>query len=62
MNPTTSNQTATTGSGFVSSILTWIQHPFSTSGSALNWVLFVGLLIIAVWFWNHILMQINQDI
>jgi hypothetical protein len=51
-----------TGSGFITSILTWASHPFSSQGSALNWVLFVGLLVIAAWFWNHILMQINQDI
>jgi hypothetical protein len=61
MNPT-ATQTSSTGAGFVTSILTWLKSPFTSQGSALNWILFVGLLVIAVWFWNHILMQINQDI
>jgi hypothetical protein len=43
-------------------ILDWLAHPFNTTGSALNWVLFVGLLLIAAWFWNHVLMSINADI
>ena len=64
MNPSTATpaQAATTGSGFITSILTWAQHPFSSGGSALNWVLFVGLLVIAAWFWNHVLMQLKNDI
>lgn len=48
--------------GLFGSVVNWFAHPFTTSGSALNWVLFVGLLIIAAWFWNHVLLQINQEI
>jgi hypothetical protein len=59
MNPTA---TANSGGGLVTGILGWVKQPFTSSGSALNWVLFVGLLIIAAWFWNHILMTINNDI
>lgn len=64
MNPTNNApaQAANTSTGFVASIITWAQHPFSSGGSALNWVLFVGLLVIAAWFWNHVLMQIKGDI
>ena len=43
-------------------VIDWLAHPFTTTGSALNWVLFVGLLIIAAWFWNHILMTIARDV
>lgn len=50
------------GNGFITDTITWASHPFQTSGSALNWVLFVGLLIVATWFWNHVLLQINQEI
>jgi hypothetical protein len=40
----------------------WIAHPFTTSGSALNWVLFVGLLIVAVWFWQTVLLELRKEI
>lgn len=39
----------------------WLAQPFNTTGSALNWVLFVGLLIVAVWMWNHILISLTND-
>ena len=48
--------------GLVGSVVNWFSHPFASSGSALNWVLFVGLLIIAAWFWNHVLLQISQEV
>ncbi len=48
--------------GLISSVTKWLQHPFNTQGSALNWILFVGLLAIAIWWWNHVLLQINQEI
>lgn len=56
------NDAASTGGGLVTGILGWVKQPFTSQGSALNWVLFVGLLIIAAWFWNHILMTISNDI
>lgn len=59
MNPTA---TANTSGGLVTGILGWVKQPFSSQGSALNWVLFVGLLIIAAWMWNHILLTIGGDI
>jgi len=48
--------------GLFGSVVSWFAHPFTSQGSALNWVLFVGLLVIAAWFWNHVLLQINQEI
>jgi len=51
-----------TGSGLVTNILNWTQQPFNTKGSALNWILFVGLLIIAAWLWHTILLSISNDI
>lgn len=47
--------------GFVPELLGWFQHPFQSGGSALNWILFVGLLIIAAWFWNHVLLSISSE-
>lgn len=40
---------------FWTTITNWFAHPFNQGGSALTWVLFVGLIIIAVWFWSIIL-------
>jgi hypothetical protein len=48
--------------GLVGSTIGWFAHPFQSSGTALNWVLFVGLLVIAAWFWNHVLLQIQGEI
>jgi hypothetical protein len=59
MNP---NQAASTGGGLVTSFLSWLKQPFQSGGSALNWLGFVGLLIIAAWFWNHVLLTIQNDI
>jgi len=47
-----------TNEGFLGSILAWVKHPFDTQGSAVRWILFVGLLIIAVFFWQLILLEI----
>jgi hypothetical protein len=48
--------------GLFGSLLNWFQHPFNSQGSALNWVLFLGLLIIAAWFWQHILLMIQSEV
>lgn len=48
--------------GLIGSVVNWLAHPFNSSGSALNWVLFLGLLFIAGWFWNHVLLQIQGEI
>jgi hypothetical protein len=48
--------------GLVGSTINWFAHPFQSQGSALNWILFVGLLIVAAWGWNHVLLQIQQEI
>lgn len=49
-------------SGLVGSITQWMSEPFNASGSALNWILFVGLLIIAAWLWNTVLLSIKDTI
>lgn len=48
--------------GLLGSVINWFAHPFNSSGTALNWVLFVGLLFIAAWFWNHVLLQIRGEL
>lgn len=49
-------------SGLVGGVINWFSHPFNSSGSALNWTLFIGLLIIAGWFWNHVLLTIQGEV
>jgi hypothetical protein len=46
-------------SGLIHNVMGWFAHPFQTQGSALNWILFVGLLIVAAWFWGHVLRSIE---
>lgn len=48
--------------GLIPSVIDWFQHPFQSQGSAFTWVLFVGLLVCAAWWWNHILLKIQQEI
>lgn len=56
----------TTGAGAVNSLTNaitgWLQHPFQTGGSAFNWFLFVGLLIIISWMWHVILLKLSEEI
>lgn len=46
--------------GVVGAVTGWFAHPFSTNGSALNWILFVGLLICAAGLWSLVLQQIKE--
>jgi hypothetical protein len=45
----------------IDNITNWFKHPFNSQGSALHWVLFVGLLIIAAFMWQLILLEITRD-
>jgi hypothetical protein len=40
----------------------WFSHPFNSGGSALTWVLFVGLIIIAGFLWNLVLIELTKEI
>jgi hypothetical protein len=51
----------TAQTGIIASVIDWFSHPFNTQGSAFNWVLFVGLLVVAAWFWQHTLLTILED-
>lgn len=63
MNPNQqASATANSTGGLVTGILGWVQQPFTSQGSALNWILFVGLLVIAAWFWHVVLLQITDEI
>jgi hypothetical protein len=40
----------------------FLAHPFNKEGSALNWVLFVGLILCAVLFWQWILIKLARGV
>lgn len=44
----------------VAYVVDWFSHPFREDGDAVNWILFVGLLIIAAWFWSTVLNSIKE--
>lgn len=44
--------------GLVSSLGKWYAHPFNSDGTALNWVLFLGLVIVAAFLWNLVIIQV----
>lgn len=48
--------------GFLGNITEWLAHPFNTQGSAFRWVLFVGLLIIATFLWQLVLIEITREV
>lgn len=48
--------------GLVNSVVDWFAHPFDAQGSAFNWVLFVGLLVIAAFFWQLILIEFSREV
>jgi hypothetical protein len=50
-----------TATGFFADLQKWASQPFNSQGSALNWILFVGLLAIAAWMWNHVLFALGAD-
>jgi hypothetical protein len=49
-------------SGLVSTMNSWWSHPFNSQGSAFNWVLFVGLIIIAAFLWQLVLLEFSKEI
>jgi hypothetical protein len=61
MNPQVVDPTDDSQHGVLGAIFGWLAHPFNTSGSALNWVLFLGLLVVAAWFWQHVLLSIVDE-
>ena len=36
----------------------WLKQPFNEEGSVINWVLFIGLILVAIFFWTRLLVRI----
>jgi hypothetical protein len=46
--------------GILGALTNWLAHPFNSEGSVLNWALFIGLLLVIIWFWNWVLIQLAE--
>lgn len=44
----------------INDVVSWFKQPFNSSGNAVSWVLFVGLVIIAAWMWSVILRHVAE--
>lgn len=48
--------------GIINSVIGWYAKPFNSQGSALVWVLWVGLIIVAIGMWNIILIDLGREL
>lgn len=48
--------------GVTGTFQNWWAKPFNPGGTAFNWVLFVGLLIIAAFLWQTVLIALTREI
>jgi hypothetical protein len=48
--------------GLIQNINSWWMQPFNTKGSAFNWVLFVGLIVIAAFLWQLVLLELAREV
>jgi uncharacterized membrane protein (Fun14 family) len=39
----------------------WAAHPFRSDMSAIDWVLFLGLILCAAWMWTRLLNHFLDD-
>jgi hypothetical protein len=46
--------------GLIDRISAWLAQPFQSGQSAGKWVLSIGLIIVAVWFWQMVLAHITH--
>ena len=46
----------------IQSVLTWFKQPLVAGGSPLNWILLVGVLIVAAGLWNMVLLTIKETV
>ena len=43
-------------------IFNWVRHPFKSDMGAGGWVLFLGLILIAVFFWSRVMAHVTKGI
>ena len=44
------------------SFLEWWSKPFNARGSATDWFLFTGLILVTIWLWTRILKEAGHVI
>jgi hypothetical protein len=47
---------------FVSDVKLWASKPYDTSGSMLDWFLFVGLVLASVYLWSRVITAILREV
>lgn len=47
--------------GLWGNMVDWFKQPFNSQGSAFRWVLFVGLLVIAAFLWQLVLLELTRS-
>ena len=40
------------------STMHWLKKPYNEDGSAIDWFLFIGLMIVIAWIWSRILERV----
>lgn len=40
-----------------SDFIDWWNKPFNSRGSAVDWFLFTGLILVVIWLWSRILRE-----
>lgn len=50
----------TAQNGAITRIKGWLAHPFQSDMTAMDWVLWLGLVIVAVFLWTRILNKIIE--
>lgn len=48
--------------GFLGYLNAWFLHPFNSQGDAFSWVLTIGLVLVIVWFWQVILIDLTKEL
>ena len=44
----------------IENIQTWFSKPFNSQGDALNWFMFIGFILLAIYAWSTILQKVTK--
>ncbi len=48
------------GNGTMTRLGEWVRHPFASNMSAMDWLLWLGLVVIGIFLWTRILNKIVE--
>lgn len=48
--------------GLMTRLMEWVRHPYSSDMSATKWVLFLGLILIAVFMWSRVMVHVTNGV